>query len=111
MSMRRQYPATMRSGLLPAMMILLGVAASVGAAVPAKGLRGEPQTITAEAAPQLKLFGDADWNDYTVRAMVRMKDPARGAEAGMVLQARDNANYLVLSLVSRPGGPYAVLRI
>src|SRR5687767_7079234 len=58
----------------------------------------------AAARPQLLLLGNADWNDYVVRTSVRLKNAALGAEAGLVLQARDSNNYLVFSLVARRSG-------
>ena len=63
------------------------------------------------AEPQLLLVGDPDWNDYTLRANVQVKDLASGAEVGVILQARDLANYLVFSLARRRSDVYAVLRI
>jgi hypothetical protein len=63
------------------------------------------------AGPHLLLVGEPDWNNYTIRAMVQFKDPAIGAEAGLVLQARDTSNYIAFSLIQRRGGPFAVLRI
>src|SRR5687768_14259093 len=67
--------------------------------------------VTVVAAPQLLLLGNPDWDRYTIHAQVRFKDAAVGAEAGLVLQARDSANYVVFALAERRSGPYAVLRI
>src|SRR5262249_10934141 len=61
--------------------------------------------------PQLLLVGNPDWNDYEIAAMVQFKEAPPGAEAGLVLQASDKANYIVFSLARRLGGPFAVLRI
>jgi hypothetical protein len=116
--------------LLVTGVLLTHLLPSAGGAIPADGfeLRGKIPSdapaggswwiadeilsqADAAARPRLLLLGDANWNDYVVRTSVRLKSPAVGAEAGLVLQARDSNNYLVFSLIARRSGPFAVLRI
>lgn len=78
---------------------------------------GVVSTAAAGSEEQRLLVGEADWNDYTIRTSVQFKetapsdDTSHPAEAGLVLQARDKANYIVFSLAKKLGGPFAVLRI
>ena len=60
--------------------------------------------------PSFLVFGETDWNDYSVRAKVKFTNPTSGSEAGLVFQMRDASSYLVFSLIDRKGGPFVVLR-
>ena len=60
----------------------------------------------------LLLAGRPDWNDYTARVRVRLpSDAPIRSEAGLVLQCRDEKNYIVFSLRQKEGGVFGVLRI
>ena len=60
--------------------------------------------------PSFLVFGETDWNDYSVQAKVKFADSTSGSEAGLVFQLRSGSSYLVFSLIQRKGGPFALLR-
>ncbi|HOE97310.1 MAG TPA: AGE family epimerase/isomerase [Candidatus Sumerlaeota bacterium] len=100
------------------------------AAVPAEGFRIENQIpagaqrvgmswwatsdgISQTAAtrePQKLLFGEKDWNDYSIRAQVQLLNPDVGSRAGLMLQAAGTGTYVAFWLIMRQNGPYAELR-
>ena len=59
------------------------------------------------------LFGNSDWNRYSVSARVRLlpEPGSASSEAGLLLHYLDPDHYIAYSLQQKTGGMYAVLRI